>query len=317
MTKRISTYFIMTIAVAIMASCSATKSTSDNEKTGTEKPKKDNYTYNLMGKSIVSARQGILTNKKFTSQNGTFKVSVDGAAQQVAPISYLMLEEVFEKTITDEGVTKKYIKDDFSLEYLMNGERQLSYELGQLNGVEIAFVKDESNTWQIANKENLKSEILSLSTVEESAIAQFQTGTTVKLDKPFYPAAVKVGDSWTVQANDLRWILDGFSSNYEGSGTMTLNSVGVTPTDSIAIIDFTFNINYVSVFNNASPPLKKQLAFKGVIKRSLIDFVDKEITMEGTYHIARVIPKRADIPKLDVDIQATGKFVIMEEVLLK
>jgi hypothetical protein len=315
MNRKISKYFLLVLAFGIMASCNSSKKTTEEEKTAVEKPKKDTNTYNLMGKSIVSARKGILTTKKYSAQNGTFKVSVDGAAQQVAPITYLLLEEVYEKTITDDGLTKRFIKDDFSLDYLMNGERQLSYELGQLNGVELQFNNAENGGWQIANRDDLKSEILQMATVEESILAQYQTGNSISLDKPFYPTAVKVGDTWNLQGNDLRWLLDGFSSSYEASGTMTLNSVGVTETDSIAIINFNCNISYVSVFNNASPPLKKKITFTGVIKRSLKDFIDTETTLEGSYTITRVIPKRGDIPKLDVDIQSTGIMVIKEELL--
>ena len=126
---------------------------------------------------------------------------------------------------------------------------------------------------------------------------------------------MQVGDSWDVNGDDLRWILDGLTSSYDATGKMTLKEVVKEEEEPIAIISFNFAINFISVFNNASPPLKKQLAFEGEIRRSLKDFIDKKVVLEGAYNITRVKPKQGDVPQLDIDIQSTGVLTYTEELL--
>ncbi len=315
MSKQLLKFVFIFLVTGLFIACNSTKETTTKTvEKKVEKPK-DTNVYNLVGHTAESHKKGIEVTKLYASKNGTFKVTPNGGAQQVGTITYFMLDEAYELIYEGNEFSKLYMKDDFSLDYMMNGERQLSYEYGKLNGKEIFFNQSENGVWQAKNRDEIPDELLGELGTEEAKVAHYQTSETVKLPKTFYPSAVQVGDSWDVNGDDLRWILDGLTSSYDATGKMTLKEVVKEEEEPIAIISFNFAINFISVFNNASPPLKKQLAFEGEIRRSLKDFIDKKVVLEGAYNITRVKPKQGDVPQLDIDIQSTGVLTYTEELL--
>jgi len=211
----------------------------------------------------------------------------------------------------------KYIKDDFSLDFVMNGKRELSYEYGNLNGVEAIFESSGDGKWYMISLEDFDTEQIPDLKMMELNLAESYPGTNTHGRKGFYPKSAKVGDVWALGGNDLKWVLDGASSEYEATGNMTLKEVLATEDDSVAIIDLNLRINYVSVFDPKSPPLKKQLNFSGTVFRSLVDFIDRKTELNGSYVIKRVKPKQTGMPRLDIDIQANGTLLITEEFLDK
>ena len=196
-------YWLILAFLVVITACNTTKTTTDKEKEPVtepeEKPKeKDTNIYNLMGKSSESMKKGILTRTKYVAtENSVFKVSQDEGAQSLGDITYFVMEKEDEITFSSDTIKKKFIKDDFSLDYNMNGERQLSHEYGALNGIEAIFDVTEGGVWQLTNKENFKTELLPLLSVEEATIANYHKDGNIKLYKTFYPTEVQVGDSWT------------------------------------------------------------------------------------------------------------------------
>lgn len=321
MSKKLFSSLLFIAMFGLIISCNSTKTTTNEVVKKVEKPKKDNNVYDLMGNSLASAQNGIRISKKYESKLGTVTIGFDGGQPQVGTITYYFIEEENEETFGSNSISKKYIKNDFSLDFMLNGNRELSHEYGPLNEVEVTYSPNSEGTWKVNKIENYSESLKMNLEVEEMLLDNYQTKETVRLNKDFYPSSAKTGDSWTLTNDQLRWFFNELAAQYNASGTMTLKEV-ITEgegedEESIAIIDLNLSIHYVSLTNDEQPPLIKDLSFKGQVKRSLTDFIDKEIKLDGSYNIKRVKPAQGELPELDIDIQSTGTYIISEELLVK
>ena len=131
MSKQLLKFVFIFLVTGLFIACNSTKETTTKTvEKKVEKPK-DTNVYNLVGHTAESHKKGIEVTKLYASKNGTFKVTPNGGAQQVGTITYFMLDEAYELIYEGNEFSKLYMKDDFSLDSMMNGERQLSYDYGK------------------------------------------------------------------------------------------------------------------------------------------------------------------------------------------
>ncbi len=255
-------------------------------------------TYNLNGDDKVFGRK-VRSEMVFSSNNGSMTLKMEDQVIDAGRMQMKgeIIEEVF--FIDPHTIEKKFINNLLETATIINNEPyDPKMEIDSIVGQEVRFEKQDSN-WVVKNIDQYPDYL------HEDLYAEAEMLEGM-LSSDYYPRAVKIGESWELEGQDIRQLLGLLDSDdIRGKAILTLEAVEEHVDDLIAKINVKITCRGVTTEDGLQ--MNSDIKFEMNVDRSLKTFVDKKVTGIGKMIINVPMPEEQPgklLMSLDFSLEA-------------